>query len=467
MIDTVVKVAAKVRDGAARPRDVVSECLHQIAAYDGLLGAFQRVRWERAVVEADELAGRSDLAALPLAGVPVAIKNNVPVAGEPMRLGSAATPDSPAAEDHDVVRRLRAAGAIVVGTTTMPELGAWGTTDGAFGTARNPWNPSRTAGGSSGGSAVAVAAGMVPAAHGNDGLGSVRIPAACCGLVGIKPGRGVVPAAIGATGGDLYGLAVNGVLGGTVADTALLLSVMANRPQLAHLPASPGSLRIAVSHRNPVTGVPVHPDWVRAVQAIAAVLRQAGHRVAAADPSYPPAATVAMLSRWFVGAAAEADHLEPSRLEPRTRTHTAIGRTLRRLGRVQDDHIVAWRRRCASFFGDHDVLLTPTLANRPPTSIGWAHRSWTANMRANVRYAPFTGPWNLAGYPAIAIPAGVDNAGLPLSVQLVAPDGGQTTLLSLARQIEEQRPWPRVAPTVTPEHRLVTAAAMQERGPRP
>jgi amidase len=228
------EIASAVRRGEVEPRLVVQQHLDRIERLNPQLNAFRRIRREEALAEADELAGRADLAELPLAGVPIAIKDNVPVAGEQTRLGSAASSESVNAADHPIVARLRAAGAIVVGLTNVPELCLVGMTDSVYGITRNPWDRNRTPGGSSGGSGAAVAAAMVPVAHGNDGLGSVRIPSACCGLVGIKPGTGVVPAA-NVEGGEppWLGLLENGVLGTTARDAALVLSVMAGAPELA------------------------------------------------------------------------------------------------------------------------------------------------------------------------------------------------------------------------------------------
>ncbi|MGP4089216.1 amidase family protein, partial [Streptomyces sp. KR55] len=189
---TAVEIAAAVREKRVTPREVMAEHLERIERIDGRVGAFRTVRAKAALAEADEVGARGDLGELPLAGVPVAVKDNLAVRGEAVRIGSAATADTPADQDHVTVARLRAAGAVVVGLTNVPELCVFGTTEGVHGIARNPWDTTRTAGGSSGGSAAAVAAGLVPIALGNDGMGSLRIPAANCGVVTIKPGRGVV-----------------------------------------------------------------------------------------------------------------------------------------------------------------------------------------------------------------------------------------------------------------------------------
>src|SRR5436305_8991369 len=257
---TATALADAVRRGAVTPRELATEALRRIDRYDEGLGAFQLVRRERCLAEADQVDVAVDL---PLAGVPIAVKDNVDVAGEPTRDGSLSTPETARDADHEVVRRLRVAGAVVVGKTRVPELCVFGATDSPFGVTRNPWDRDRTPGGSSGGSAAAVAAAMVPVAHGNDGMGSVRIPAACCGLVGIKPGAGVVPVDLGANG--WYGMAENGALATTVADAAVLLSVLADRPELRAV-ASVRALRVAVTTNSPLVGLPVDKEYVAAAR---------------------------------------------------------------------------------------------------------------------------------------------------------------------------------------------------------
>ena len=208
MTSTAAETADAVRRGDLSAVDAVEAALDRIAEHDPAIGAFQVVRAERARAEAARIDADPNRASLPLVGVPIAVKDNLPVSGEPMRIGSAATDPTPQAVDHEVVRRLRAAGAVIVGLTRVPELCVFGATDSVFGLTHNPWNRERTPGGSSGGSAASVAAGMVPVAHGNDGMGSIRIPAACCGLVGVKPGLGTVPAELG--NGSWFDMAENG-----------------------------------------------------------------------------------------------------------------------------------------------------------------------------------------------------------------------------------------------------------------
>ena len=444
MASTAIELATQVRSGAAKVDEVVADSLRRIHAGDARLGAFQLVRDATAMAEAAELASRTDLAQLPLAGVPVAIKDNVAVAGEPMRDGSAATSDRPQTVDHEVVRRLRAAGAIVVGLTRVPELCVFGATDSSFGITHNPWDLSRTPGGSSGGSAAAVAGGMVPIALGNDGMGSIRIPAACCGLFGIKPGFGVVPSGLG--NNAWYDMAENGPLATTVADAALMLSVLAARPELADVNEPERPLRIAVSVRPPVSGVRADIEHLRAVVQTAKRLGAAGHVIERVDPPYPLNPAPA-LSRWFGGASFDADGLDRSLLDPAVRRHVSLGDTVRRRGVVRDSDRVAFRSAMTDFFASYDVLLTPVLAAPPIAAERWGERPWPRVVAANVRYAPYAAPWNLAQYPAAAVPAGLHpKVGMPLSVQLVASDGGEAKLLGLAAQIERLAPWQRTAP---------------------
>jgi amidase len=442
---TAGEIAARVRQGILTPREAVQDALDRMVERDATIGAFQVVRRERALAEADELAARTGLADLPLAGVPVAVKDNVAVEGEPTRRGSAATSDEPQPQDHAVVRLLRDAGAIVVGMTRVPELCVFAATDGVFGITRNPWDPSRTPGGSSGGSAAAVAAGMVPVAHGNDGMGSIRIPAACCGLVGLKPGHGVVPSGLGPT--DWHAMAENGPLATTVADAALVLSVLASRPELATVTPHTTPLRIGLALAPPVQGVRLDAEHKRATEESAQALRAAGHTVEELRVPTPTWAALAALQRWFAGTLDDAEQLDRARLERRVRVHARLGSLSRRF--IDDGQRQRMRDMLGTTVFDRiDVLLTPTLAQPPIAAGRWGERGWLANVAANTRFAPYPAPWNLAGYPAAAVPAGIHRGtGTPLSVQLVTtPDGGESRLLSLAATLEELRPWQRLAP---------------------
>ncbi|MDP9847109.1 amidase [Streptosporangium lutulentum] len=460
---SAVEIAEAVRRGKVAASMVVEEHLDAIAARDGRIGAFRKVRAEQALAEARAVQGREDLAGLPLAGVPIAIKDNVAIRGEASRNGSAATPDTPAAEDHPVVARLRAAGAVVVGITNVPELCLVGFSDSVYGVTRNPWDLGRTPGGSSGGSAAAVASGMVPLAHGNDALGSLRIPAACCGVVSIKPGQNVVPS----PEHDWYGMSENGPLATTVADLALALAVMAGDMSLTTpgeteslqvgstiddypgglIPSEPMTLRIAVAPMPLPSGFSVDAEFQNAVTRAAEVFGAAGHTVVDHGEQLPAWLGTATVATWFTCARTNAAGLDPRRLERRTRSLAKAGRLLARLGMDGSAGRDRWRAHGADqWFGNADVLVTPTLATIPPGAERWGRRGLLANVRTNVTYAPVTGAWNMAGWPAMSIPYGLHSSGLPIGVQLVAAPGGESQLLALAGQLEAAHPWPRHAP---------------------
>jgi amidase len=274
-------------------------------------------------------------------------------------------------------------------------------------------------------------------------MGSIRIPAACTGLVGLKPGLGTVPAALGH--GSWFDMTENGPLATTVADCALLLSVLAGRSELATPPAA-GSVRIGVSVRAPLTGLPVDRHYAEAARQTGRLLADAGHPMLTAELRYPFTAAPAALVRWFAGTAQDARQLDRRLLEPRTARHARLGRAVQALGGPRPSGRTSWQQTAERYFEDVDVLVTPTLAQPPPRAIAWHAKGWSANLLANVRYAPFAAPWNLAGWPAMAVPAGRHPSGLPLSIQLVGRPGSEAVLLGVAAELERLRPWPRLAP---------------------
>ena len=438
---TATDLAAAVRDGHLDPVRVVAGSLDRIRRGDAFVGAFVALRAEEAMAEAAQLAQRGDLADLPMAGVPIAVKDNVPVTGQVMGEGSLPRVGTMQSADHPVVARLRAAGAIVVGITRLPEFGLWATTDDPDVITRSPAAPEWSAGGSSGGSAAAVAAGFVAVAHGNDGLGSVRNPASACGVVGIKPGRGVVPRELGAK--NWYGMADNGALGATVADTALMLSVMAADPSLAEVVEPSSILRVAASVKPPLQGARTDTDISRAVFALAALLREQGHTIERSQPTYPSQLGLFGTMRWAAVAAAGVDAAEDaSALQSRTLGLASMGRRLRPL--IKDEQLEAVRSRCELFFEHHDLLITPVFAKPAVPAERWSARSWTVNVRSNLAYsAGFAGVWNLAGFPALSVPFGTHpETGTPIGVQLIAAPGGESLLLGVAAMVERLRPWP-------------------------
>jgi amidase len=448
MTMTAVAAADAVRRGTCTARELTEQALARIEKHNPELRAFRIVRTDQALAEADQVDARPDRGAgLPLAGIPIAVKDNVAVAGDYLGNGIGSQRTIQAA-DHPVVARLREAGAVIVGLTNVPQLCVFGTTDSAAnGITRNPWQLHRTPGGSSGGSASAVAAGLVPVAHGNDGMGSIRIPAACTGLVGLKPGLGTVPADLG--NGSWFDMAENGPLATTVADCALLLSVLAGRPELA-APMVDNTIRIGVSVRAPLAGLPVDRHYAQAARQAGRLLAGTGHPVHEAELGYPVKAGPAALARWFAGAAQDARNLDRHLLEPRVARHAGLGRVVQALGGPRAAGRTAWQRKAEQYFERVDVLVTPMLAQPPPAAKAWHAKSWPANLAANIRYAPFAAPWNLAGWPAMAVPAGRHPNGLPLSVQLVGRPGSEAVLLGIAGELERLQPWPRLAPGYEP-----------------
>ncbi|TQN42422.1 amidase [Blastococcus colisei] len=445
-----IEIATLVRSGEVTAVDVVRAHLDHIDAVDARVGAFRAVRREAALAEAHAVDTALTRFAMPLAGVPIAVKDNVAVAGEVCTDGSSARDSGPPeTRDHPVVARLRKAGAIVVGITRAPELCLYAATDGPGAVSRNPWDTARSPAGSSGGSAAAVASGSVPLAHGNDGMGSLRLPAAACGLVTLKPGTGVVPAEIGAD--SWSGMAVNGALATTVADLAVAHGVMAGEE-----PASPGDpgrpLRIALSTRSPVPGVRADAATRAAVDVVVALLTAGGHTVVRREPPITPGAAAGAMARWMVGAEDDAEHLGIDRraLEPRSRTHARIGRIVRRAGLIRPQTAARFRERMVSYFDDVDLLLSPVTTGPPLAARPWHERSFLANITANARWAPWTAAWNLAGLPATVLPAGVRPDGLPVAVQFVGPPGAEGRLLWLAGELERLQPWRRYAPVFDP-----------------
>ena len=467
---SAVELAARVRDRSVSPHEVVEASVRRIEAIDPHLGAFVELDAERALAEADAMAPDDQR---PFAGVPIAVKANTPVAGLCMNFASSFLAGHRPTHSAYLVRRLREAGFVVVGTTNMPEFGILPTTEPRHtGPARNPWDTARTPGGSSGGSAAAVAAGRVPIAHGNDGGGSLRIPAACCGLVGLKTSRGRISR--GPDLGDSF-LGADGVLTRTVAETSLLLDVLSGyepgdatwaprpaEPYTLAMRRDPRRLRIAMTLENAL-GVECDPEVVRGLHEAASVLRDLGHEVEEASPALPGRDSLEIFIDVFgpqvslgiafgevlAGRPPEEDEIEPlSRaVMDRARALPATG-YLTALAQLQ-----ALARHTVAFFADYDLLLTPVLAARP-LPIGELHGCGDEPMddlRRSGRFAPFTALFNVTGQPAISIPMGFGEDGLPTAVQLVGHPLGEETLLQVAARLEIARPWAAHRPAIA-EH---------------
>jgi len=455
----VADMVKRTRTGQVRSVDLVEACLATIERRDGELNAMAAVLADEARAEAAERdrAHASGEALGPLHGVPVVIKDENDVAGVVTNFGGKAN-ETPAAADSEVVRRLRAAGAVVIGKTRMPEFGAWPYTESdAWGITRNPWDPSRTPGGSSGGTAVAVATGMAPVGIGGDGGGSIRIPSACCGLFGLKPQRGRVSTA---PNEHLWlALGVLGALSRSVLDSAIVYDVIrgnldSDLYQAGDTPSfveaarkTPGTLRIGWSAKPVSLGVKPHPVNVRALEETSRLLADLGHDVFEIDPKYPDP-TLAFVPQFFGGIRAEADAMERfDRLERRTRQTYRMGGWARpgvlKRALAQSEKVSAKANRV---FDRCDVLMTPTIAHRPaPVGV----LGGIGTVRATLRSMPaiaYAALWNVAGNPAASVPAGIADDDLPTAVQLVGRTDDEATLLSLAAQIEQARPWPLLAP---------------------
>jgi amidase len=444
---SALEIAGMVKNGQVSPREVVQEHLNHVAGLDDKVRAFQLVRAEKALAEADELAGRSDLRDLPLAGVPVAIKDDIDVAGEPTRNGTVAHTDAPAPSDDELVRRLRAAGCIVIGKTRVPELCLFHFTESqSFGLTRNPWNLERGTGGSSGGSAAALSAGMVPLSLSADGLGSIRIPSAWCGVFGIKPGAGVTPRATAVF--DWFGLAEYGPTATTVADAAVALDALAASNKHSPVEAPTQPLRLALSYKPPATGVRLHREIRVAVEAGADALRGAGHTITVIDPPYPQSLVLPLMQRWFISVARDAASDDYSRLEKRTQSMFRIGRWLDNHRPVRPETGERWRQRVVTWLQSEriDALLLPSTARLAPPSGKWMGKGWVRTVMGGTMYAPYGAPWNLAGLPAASVPAGLAADGTPMGMQIMSGPGQEPLILSIAKQLEELRPWPRHAP---------------------
>jgi amidase len=472
MFRSALELGGMVRGGAISASELVEESLRRIDQLDPVVGAFTHVAHDSAL--ADAAAVRAD-DPRPFAGVPIAIKDNRPVAGMPITMCSDLFGDYIPRHDAFLVRRLRDAGFVIVGKTALPEMGILPTTESRrFGPTRNPWALDRTPGGSSGGSAAAVAAGLVPIAHGNDGGGSTRIPAACCGLVGLKPARGRI--SMGPDTGHSF-LSVDGVLTRTVTDTAAVLDLLAGyeagdatwapppaRPYSDAARAAPEALRIGLALGTPLDGADLDPACERAARDAAKVLESMGHAV---EEIEPPWAGLDLLSDFtrafgpmvamtvFVGGRIARREPTQADVEPLTwmlweRAHTqdVLG-YLAAQGRLES---VA--RTVVRFLDQFDVVITPALA-RPPVAIGEIHGlgpdAWAHYQRGG-HFTPYTGIVNVCGLPAVSLPL-YQSDGLPLGVQLIGRAAGEGALLAVSAALEAALPWAERRPSLTSSSR--------------
>jgi amidase len=458
----VEALAAATAAGEISAREVTEACLARIDGLDDRLNAFTNVLRDQALAEADarDRARADGQAPGPLHGVPVAIKEELDVEGQVTTFGGRANV-TPATRDAEVVRRLREAGAVVVGKTAMPEFGQWPFTESAaHGLTRNPWDLTRSTGGSSGGTAAAVASGMVPVGMGGDGGGSIRIPSAVCGLFGLKPQRGRVSS--DPHGHLWFALGTAGPLTRSVIDSAIVYDVIRGAlpgdrfgaedaptsfVEAVRAPFEP--LRVAWSTKPAAIGVKPDPEHVHAVRATAELLASLGHHVEEVDPGYPDP-TAAFVPQFFGGIAVEAAEVEhPDRLERRTRETLRLGSWVR-------PRVVEWALRQGEkvaekanrVFSRYDLLLTPVIAPRPP-EVGVLDGVGTlgAALRSQPMIA-YTALWNVTGNPAASVPAGFGSDGLPLAVQVVGRPHDEATILTVAAQLEQARPWADARPAI-------------------
>jgi amidase len=458
---SAVELAELVRSGEVSARELAETSLRRIDELEPSLNAFTHVAHESALAAADEI-GPGD--PRPFAGVPIAVKDNRPVAGMPITMCSDLFADLVPRHEAFVVRRMREAGFVIVGKTTLPEMGILPTTESRrFGPTHNPWAADRTPGGSSGGSAAAVAAGMVPIAHGNDGGGSIRIPAACCGLVGLKPARGRV--SVGPDGGQSF-LVTDGVLTRTVLDTALALDALAGyeagdanwappppAPYAELARRDPGRLRIGMAFNPPLEGPTLDPVNEAAVRDAAGVLESLGHEVSEVTPPWsgldllqdftrafgPGIALTVYIGGRLAGREPTEDDVEPLTWEmwKLAREHDTIS-LLSAQGRLE-----SVSRAIVGFLLDFDVVMTPSLALRP-VEIGAVHGRGPdpmGNYRRSAAFTPYTAIVNVTGLPAISLPLYHGDDGLPVGVQLIGPPVREEVLLQLGMQLERALPW--------------------------
>ena len=450
------RTAELLADRDLGPVELLESTLARIEAAQPSLNAFRLLRPEAALAEAT--AAERKLAAgerLPLLGVPIAIKDDTDIDGEPTAFGCPGE-FPPMRADAAVVEKLKAAGAIIVGKTNSPEIGLWPFTEGpAFGITRNPWSLDHSPGGSSGGSAAAVSAGLLPAAVGSDGAGSVRIPAAWTNLVGIKPQRGRI-----STMPDpeaFLGLTVNGPLARTVGDAALLLDVLSGgvegdrhtppaprEPFLAAARQAPRPLRIGLALNIPFSGTPatLDPEVRGAVGRIASRLEELGHAVETTNLLYGLWTGASIMPRSMAGILEWTERVpDRSVLDRRVREAARVGRVLRPLLGAARFAEEIGHRSVGRSFREFDVILAPTTA-QPPLPIGACDglSGWETDKRI-VAACPYAWPWNVLGWPGVNVPAGLTDSGLPLGAQLLGPANSESLLISVAAQLEEAERW--------------------------
>ncbi len=466
---SALELAAGIRSGKLDPVEVLDAYLTRVDALDAKLNAVVWRDDERAradAVRAREAVRRGDPLG-PLHGVPVPIKDLTDVEGWPTTYGSRAGKEHVSTHTQHIAQALRDAGAVLAYRTNTPEFGTMPVTENdLFGATRNPWNTGYTPGGSSGGAAAAVAAGLAPIAHANDGGGSIRIPASCCGLVGLKPSRGRISS--GPLVCDvMHGGVVEGAVTRTVADTAAVLDIAAtfdpgawynapapDRPFAEEVGAAAGRLRIAFTTVSPMGG-PVSAECVEAVAKTARLLEAAGHDVFEGAPEWPDPSEImpSFLVVWNTGSVAF-ETGDMTRIEPINAALRAQAAQMDSLAYVRGlFHLqILSRRLVASWGRDFDLLLTPTLASEP-VQVGELWQGSELDPSLPIlnagTFTPFTPLFNVSGQPAVSLPMHWSAAGLPVGVQLVGKPWGEAELLRVAAQLERAAPWRERRPAVS------------------
>jgi amidase len=464
----VSELAALVRAGELSAGELVQASLDRIDALDPELNAFVDVFHDDALAAAEAIAPGDER---PFAGVPIAIKNNRAIAGKRLTFAADFFADWEAPYDHNVVRRVRDAGFVVVGSTTLPEWGIlpWTNTK-RFGPTRNPWDPARTSGGSSGGSATAVAAGMVPIAQANDGGGSIRIPAACCGLVGLKPQRNRISLSPDVTESFL---AIDGVLSHTVAETAALLDVLAGfeigdgswapppaEPFATTAARPPRALRVAVAV-NPPIDAPVDPARAEAARAAGRLMESLGHHVEETEVPWRDDSLLTAFTALFaplvmlqvaLGRIVNAREPERDEMEP---VSWALWELVSGMSAL-DAHLATARlqlfaRGLLTWMAQYDVIVAPALAEAPVLleEVDWRTDDPMGLFERSAAFTPFTAVANVTGQPAISLPL-AEHKGLPVGVQIFGRPAGEAQLLALAAQLEAATPWAHRRPALAP-----------------
>lgn len=468
---TALQVAAAIRAGEVSPSEVLDEYLGRVDSLDPQLNAFSLRDDERARADAraaDDVvaaAHRDGTELSPFTGVPIPIKDLYDVAGWVTGHGSVAVADEPASLDELSVERLRRAGFVLMGKTTTPEFGAVSATECVrTGITRNPWNTDHTPGGSSGGAAAAVASGMAPVAHASDGGGSIRIPASCTGLVGLKPARGRVTSRVY----GVVGASTNGVVSVDVADSAAILDVLSeldtgswvvapppSRPYAEEVGADPGRLRVRLCVDNAL-GLPVDPACDAAARSVADTLADLGHEVVEGAPDWPDAGEFLekFVTIWNC-LSVLTPIVDESLLEPQNRAAFEAARATDAFAYLGADASLqeAARAVVSQFRSDpysgggdpgFDLLLGPTMAVQPiqaGTIMAGVEDEPTAPIMNAIPMACYTSIFNASGQPAISVPAHVSAEGLPIGVQIVGAPWREDVLVRVASQLEAARPW--------------------------